>query len=81
MISKQTLLDTLDVFREMIMDECSDDTFTGAGMSTGGASGLVPAPAAGDNDKFLRGDGTWATFSLGSTSSTVEGSLWLEDEQ
>jgi hypothetical protein len=27
---------------------------------SGGQSGLVPAPAAGDADKFLRGDGTWA---------------------
>lgn len=32
---------------------------TGAGASTAGAHGLVPAPAAGDNAKFLRGDGTW----------------------
>ena len=33
---------------------------TGAGASTAGAHGLVPAPAAGDNAKFLKGDGTWA---------------------
>lgn len=32
---------------------------TGATASTAGAHGLVPAPAAGDNDKFLGGDGTW----------------------
>ena len=35
--------------------------FTGASDSVAGASGLVPAPAAGNNDEFLRGDGTWAT--------------------
>ena len=35
--------------------------FTGASASVAGASGLVPAPAAGNNDEFLRGDGTWAT--------------------
>ena len=33
---------------------------TGAGSSAAGANGLVPAPAAGDNTKFLRGDGAWA---------------------
>ena len=33
---------------------------TGATSSTDGESGLVPAPDAGDEDKFLKGDGTWA---------------------
>ena len=57
------------------------DVFTGATSLAGGASGLVPAPAAGDNEKFLRGDGTWAvpTFTIGTTSSTLEGAMWLED--
>lgn len=32
---------------------------TGATASTAGTHGLVPAPAAGDNTKFLGGDGTW----------------------
>ena len=31
----------------------------GAGADAAGAAGLVPAPAAGDNLKFLRADGTW----------------------
>lgn len=31
----------------------------GATGSTAGTHGLVPAPAAGSNTKFLRGDGTW----------------------
>ncbi len=34
---------------------------TGATAQTDGISGLVPVPAAGDQLKFLRGDGTWAT--------------------
>lgn len=38
--------------------------FTGADASTAGTNGLVPAPAAGDNTKFLSGDGTWKTVSL-----------------
>lgn len=34
-------------------------TMSAASASAAGASGLVPAPAAGDQNKFLRGDGTW----------------------
>lgn len=33
---------------------------TGATSETAGASGTVPAPAAGDNEKFLRGDAIFA---------------------
>lgn len=33
---------------------------TGATSSTAGTHGLVPAPAAGDQTKYLKGDGTWA---------------------
>lgn len=34
---------------------------TGASASAAGKAGLVPAPAAGAQAKFLRGDGTWQT--------------------
>lgn len=34
---------------------------TAAKSDTDGAAGLVPAPAAGNQNKFLKGDGTWAT--------------------
>lgn len=37
--------------------------FTGADSSTAGTSGLVPAPAAGDETKFLSGNGLWTTVS------------------
>lgn len=40
----------------------TDTTYSdmkGATGSAAGAHGLVPAPAAGANTKFLRGDGTW----------------------
>ena len=33
---------------------------TGATAKADGAAGLVPAPEAGENEMFLRGDGTWA---------------------
>ena len=34
---------------------------TGASAGAAGTSGLVPAPAAGDEDKCLKGDGTWGS--------------------
>lgn len=34
--------------------------FTGANGVVGGTSGKVPAPAATDNVKYLKGDGTWS---------------------
>jgi hypothetical protein len=51
---------------------------TGAGVSTAGTAGMVPAPAAGDQAKFLRGDGTWAEGGGGGgggsgTSSAITG--------
>ena len=46
-----------------VVAELSDlpSVMTGASSGTAGASGLVPAPAAGDDTKFLQGDGTWGT--------------------
>lgn len=35
------------------------DVMTGATASTAGTAGLVPAPGIGDQDKVLKGDGTW----------------------
>ena len=59
--------------------------FTGATSSTGGHSGLVPEPSIGDQDKFLRGDGSWGTpantgagIALNSVASGVEGALWRD---
>lgn len=51
--------------------------FTGATSSVAGTSGLVPAPAAGDDTKYLSGDGLWKTISVYSlpiaSSSTLGG--------
>lgn len=41
------------------LDKTSLVNMTGATTSTAGKAGIVPAPSAGDNTKFLRGDGTW----------------------
>ena len=42
------------------IDLTSLDDFIGATANTQGYRGLVPAPLAGEHDKFLRGDATWA---------------------
>ena len=43
----------------------SINDFTGANGTTAGTKGSVPAPAAADNVKYLKGDGTWATIHSG----------------
>jgi len=45
-------------------------TFTGADGTNAGTAGIVPAPTATDNDKYLKGDGTWATVSGGGGTAT-----------
>lgn len=45
--------------------------FTGATALADGTQGLVPGPLAGDEDKFLKADGTWATVQGGGTSVTT----------
>lgn len=55
---------------------------TGASTSAAGTAGLVPAPAAGDQEKFLRGDGTWATggttYTAGNGISIVNNVISLD---
>ena len=43
--------------------------FTGATSQDAGAHGLVPAPAAGDEDKVLKGDGTWGAITPGASTT------------
>lgn len=49
--------------------------FTGASAGDAGASGLVPAPAAGDQAKFLQGDGTWTTPTAATAWGSITGTL------
>lgn len=37
------------------------DTMVGATSAAAGTRGLVPAPAAGESEKYLKGDGTWGS--------------------
>ncbi|MEE1407929.1 MAG: hypothetical protein U0K42_11815 [Bacteroidales bacterium] len=41
---------------------------TGATSAVGGKAGLVPIPAAGAQNKYLRGDGTWQAVATVATS-------------
>lgn len=45
--------------------------FTGATALADGTQGLVPGPLAGDQDKFLKADGTWATVQSGGSAPTI----------
>ena len=51
--------------------------FTGADGSSAGTHGLVPAPTASDNVKYLKGDGTWSdpTFVLPIATSSALGGI------
>lgn len=46
---------------DAVFTDTTYSAFTGADGTAAGTSGLVPAPGATDNNKFLAGDGTWAT--------------------
>ena len=62
---------------ELVKLMTGEDNFTGATAGQAGEAGLVPAPASGDNTKYLRGDGTWQTVSSYSlppaTTSSIGG--------
>ena len=64
--------------------------FTGATSSADGTAGLVIKPSAGDEGKYLKGDGTWGTVSGGGASVTVSttaptsasnGDLWWKSDE
>ena len=44
-----------------IKAKADNNVFIGATYAIPGSKGIVPAPQAGDDDKFLCGDGTWKT--------------------
>ena len=57
-----------------VFTDTTYSNMTGATSSAAGTSGLVPAPAAGKQASFLRGDGTWVvptntTYSNATTST------------
>ena len=61
-------------WQEMKYTDTTYSVMKGATSSAAGTSGLVPAPAAGKQASFLRGDGTWVvptntTYSVATTST------------
>lgn len=61
-------------WKEMKYTDTTYSAMKGATSSTAGTSGLVPAPVAGKQASFLRGDGTWVvptntTYSVATTST------------
>lgn len=61
--------DTISIDNTVVA-ELSDlpGVMTGATSGSAGTSGLVPAPAAGDQDKVLKGDGTWGDAATSTTT-------------
>lgn len=53
----------------------SNSIFSGATSIDDGFEGLVPAPLAGEEDYFLKGDGTWAPISGGGASYTFSNGI------
>lgn len=61
-----------DAVHTHVMADITDlKTMTGASAEAQGATGLVPAPAMGDQGKFLTGAGTWSEISLASFGVTA----------
>ncbi len=81
---RYTLREVLDVTNAVSTElESINVDFTGATSISGGASGMVPAPAVCDRNHFLRGDGNWARPDTGNVvldtvASAVEGALWKD---
>ena len=50
-------------------------TMAGASSSTNGSEGLVPAPSAGDQDRYLKADGTWGAITAYTHPSTHPASM------
>lgn len=63
-----------------------DTLMGGATQSKAGTAGLVPAPAAGAQGKYLRGDGTWQTppdtnTTYGAATQSVSGLMTPADKR
>lgn len=63
-----------------IKGKAADNTFVGATSAAPGSKGLVPEPQAGDEAKFLSGDGSWKSVSVDnySTNEVSTGTTWID---
>lgn len=65
---------TPDATNDKVTIAATDTTysdFTGATSDDSGAHGLVPAPASGEEDYVLTGDGTWENINTTATRTTT----------
>lgn len=65
---------------QKIRNKADDNVFVGSSSSVAGSKGLVPQPQAGDNTKFLSGDGTWKTVSGGGETAAHKLTIGANEE-
>ena len=65
-----------DVPADAVFTDHTYANMTAATDSAAGKAGLVPAPAAGAQGKFLRGDGTWQAIASSGLSAYPVGSIF-----
>lgn len=65
-----------DVPANAVFTDHTYDNMTAATASAAGKEGLVPAPPAGAQGKFLRGDGTWQAIASSGLSAYPVGSIF-----
>ena len=65
-----------DVPANAVFTDHTYTKMTAATASAAGKEGLVPAPAAGAQGKFLRGDGTWQAIAASGLSAYPVGSIY-----
>ncbi len=66
-----------DTYAEIVtlIGDPNSNPFIGATASSAGSQGLVPTPAAGQQDRFLRGDATWQNAASNSSGSSTDNAL------
>ena len=58
------------------LDKIKAMVFGGATSAAAGSTGLVPAPAAGKNTQYLKGDSTWDSPALSELGlSVIDGTI------
>ena len=60
------------------LGEVLSEPMAGATSAKAGTSGMVPAPAAGKQGAFLRGDGTWNMPFIVSTDTQTGNVIWVK---
>lgn len=68
--------DNAKYYKEQAQAIAQLDDFTGATATTNGLRGLVPAPIAGNQDKYLKGDGTWGELQTGLDITHISKADW-----